>query len=225
MFESLAQSIADAAAKISFDSLVWFAWGSFAAIFILALTLCLCLPSVRSSSKRPYLCLVYAYTATTFALFLTAFSIEQAAFIACIFWIAGYVSYGILCAMSGKKKREARTLPAQVAACAAPAIQAQTVPLQTVQLQPVQQPAPAPKAPKIASGANPARNNVRLDHAIAVTNRLLQKNLGKTDRQELEKLKNTLEVMKVKGALTPAEGEILNENFNTLLKLMAKYNI
>lgn len=217
MFESLSQIIADAAAKIPFDSLVWFAWGSFAAIFVLALTLCLCLPSVRSSSKRPYLCLVYAYTATTFALFLTVFSIEQAAFIACIFWIAGYVSYGVLCALSGKKKRQARTLPAQVAACAAPVGQVQPVP--------VQQSVLTSKVQKTASGANYARNNVRLDHAIAVTNRLLQKNLGKTDRQELEKLKNTLEVMKVKGALTPAEGEILNENFNTLLKLMAKYNI
>lgn len=225
MFKSLAQNIADAAAKISFDSLVWFAWGSFAAIFILALTLCLSLPSVRSSSKRPYLCLVYAYTATTFALFLTAFSMEQAAFIACIFWIVGYVSYGVLCALSGKKKRGPRTLPAQVAACAAPAAPMQNVPVQIVQPQPVQQPTPPPKASKPASGSNPARNNVRLDHAIAVTNRLLQKNLGKTDRQELEKLKNTLEVMKVKGTLTPAEGEILNENFNTLLKLMAKYNV
>ena len=218
MFESFFQSIADAAAKIPFNSLVWFTWGSFAAIFILSFTLCLSLPSVRQSSKRPYLCLVYAYTATTFALFLTAYSIEQAAFTACIFWIAGYISYGLLCAISNRKKRKVRTAPTQVAACAVPAL-----PAQNIQPEPPRPPAAA-KAPKPANGTF-ARNNVRLDHAIAVTNRLLEKNLGKTDRQELEKLKNTLEVMKVKGALTPAEGEILNENFNTLLKLMAKYNV
>lgn len=214
MFESLAQNSADAAAKISFDALVWLTWGSFAAIFILALTLCLCLPSVRTASKRPYLCLVYAYTATTLALFLTVNGIEHAAFIACIFWIAGYLCYGVLC-LASREKKKSRALPAQVAACAAPALPAQTV-----------QPAPAAaKPPRPATGASIARNNVRLEHAIAVTNRLLEKNLGKTDRQELEKLKNTLEVMKVKGTLSPAEGEILNENFNTLLKLMAKYNV
>lgn len=216
MFESLAKTVA---AKFPFDTLVLLTWGSFIAIFILSLTICLCLPSVRSSSKRPYLCLVYAYTAVTLALFLTVNTVEEAAFVACIFWIAGYLSYGVLCALSrDKKKREVRTIPAQVAACAVPALPAQTV-------QPQPAPQPSAKAPKPATGANLARNNVRLDHAIAVTNRLLQKNLGKTDRLELEKLKNTLEVMKVKGSLTPAEGEILNENFNTLLKLMAKYNV
>lgn len=215
MLDFLAQSFI---AKISFNGLLWLVWGSFAAIFILALTLCLSLPSVRVSCKKPYLCLVYAYTAVTLALFLTAYTMEEAAFIACIFWIAGYLSYGLLCAVSRKKRKgEVRAIPEQVAACAAPA--------QSVQIiQPVQQPAP-PKTPKPANGTAIARNNVRLDHAIAVTNKLLQKNLGKTDRQELEKLKNTLEVMKVKGTLSPAEGEILNENFNTLLKLMAKYNV
>ena len=70
-----------------------------------------------------------------------------------------------------------------------------------------------------------AKNNVRLEHAISVTDRLLQKNLGKGDRQELEKLKNTLAVLQMKGALSPAESEILNENFNALLKLMAKYDV
>lgn len=215
MFESLFQNIAVAAAKISFDSLMWFVWGSFAAVFILSLTFCLCQPAVRQTSKRPYLCLVYAYTATTLALFLTSYTIEQAAFTACIFWIAGYISYGLLCALSRERKREIRTAPKQVAACAAPALPAQNV-------QPVQPPA-APNPSKPAGTF--ARNNVRLDHAIAVTNRLLEKNLGKTDRQELEKLKDTLGVMKAKGDLTPAEGEILNENFNALLKLMAKYNI
>lgn len=223
MFESLAQNIAE---KFPFDTLVWLTWGSFVAIFILSLTLCLSLPSMRQSSKRPYLCLVYAYTAVTLALFLTVNTVEEAAFTACIFWVAGYLSYGVLCALSrDKKKRGIRTAPAEASACAVPPLAAQNVQPAAQVIQPVQKPSPAPKSPKPAAGTTFARNNVRLDHAIAVTNRLLQKNLGKTDRQELEKLKNTLEVMKVKGSLSPAEGEILNENFNTLLKLMAKYNV
>lgn len=215
MFESLARNIAAAAAKTSFDALVWLTWGSFFAIFVLALTLCLCLPAVRASSKRPYLCLLYAYTAVTFALFLTVNGIEQAAFIACIFWICGYFGYGVLCIASRKKRSQS---PALVAACAAPALPAQNV-------SPAQNAPAANKVARPAPGTVVARNNVRLDHAIAVTNKLLEKHLGKTDRQELEKLKNTFTVMKVKGSLTPAEGEILNENFNTLLKLMAKHNI
>ena len=214
MFETLARNITALAANASFDALVWLTWGSFFAIFILALTLCLCVPAVRASSKRPYLCFLYAYTAVTFALFLTVNGIEQAAFIACIFWICGYFGYGVLCIASREKKNKP---PAQVAACAAPSLPAQNLPVQS-----------APAATKVtrsAQGTGIARNNVRLDHAIAVTNKLLEKNLGKTDRQELEKLKNTFTVMKVKGSLTSAEGEILNESFNTLLKLMAKYNI
>ena len=70
-----------------------------------------------------------------------------------------------------------------------------------------------------------AKNGVRLEHAVAVTDKLLTKNLAKTDRQELEKLKNTLAVLKIKGSLNPVEADILNDNFNALLKLMAKYNV
>ena len=60
---------------------------------------------------------------------------------------------------------------------------------------------------------------------MGVTDKLLSKNLSKSDRQELEKLKNTLAVLQIKGTLTPTEAEILNDNFNALLKLMAKYNV
>ena len=217
MFSDFANSMAEFAAKFPFDNVVWLTWGSFAAIFVLALTLCIALPNVRSSSKRPFLCLAYCYTAVTFALFLTVNSLEQAAFVACIFWVVGYLCYGLLCAVS--RKKVSSCAPAQVAATAAPVI---TSTAKTI--QPVQQPAKPPQKQSSPPTAI-ARTNVRLDHAIAVTAKLLEKNLGKTDRQELEKLKNTFEVLKVKGTLTPAEGEILNENFNTLLKLMAKYNI
>ena len=70
-----------------------------------------------------------------------------------------------------------------------------------------------------------AKNSVRLEHAMTVTDKLLTKNLSKPDRQDLEKLKNTLAVLQIKGSLTPIEAEILNDNFNALLKLMAKYNV
>ena len=214
MLANLSDNLAALAAQIPFETVKWLIWGSFIAIFVLSLTLTVFLPHVRAASKRPYLCLLYAYTALDFALFLTAYRIEDAAFCACIFWIAGYLGYGVLCALN---KRRANSAPAQVAACAAPSIAAP---------QPTGTSASSgPKNLKTVSPNTVARNNVRLEHAIAVTSRLLDKNLGKSDRQELEKLKNTLEVLKVKGSLTPAEGEILNENFNTLLKLMAKYNV
>ncbi len=87
-------------------------------------------------------------------------------------------------------------------------------------------PAPVVNSAKAAEVRAPAaKNNVRLEHAVAVTDKLLSKNLSKSDRQELEKLKNTLAVLQIKGTLTPTEAEILNDNFNALLKLMAKYNV
>lgn len=202
--------LSDVAAAFPPNRLLWAAWGSFAAVFAVAIVLCFALPAVRSASKRPFLCLVYAYTAVTFAIFLTCASLENAAFAAAVFWLAGYLMYGILCAVTRKKPASA---PAQIAACNAPLPVISAVPVQGGE-KPKKPPAPMPAV----------RNNVRLEHAIAVTESLLQKNLGKSDRQELEKLKNTLEVLKVKGNLSPAEGEILNDNFNMLLKLMAKYN-
>lgn len=218
MFSKIGKYLLDFAANFTFDNVVWLTWGSYAAIFALSLLLCIALPSVRIASKKPFLCLSYCYTAATFALFLTVNTVEEAAFVACIFWVAGYILYGFLCAVSKRKN----SAPAQAAAAAAPA------PILTAPgpAKPIDMPLAKPNPKQPSTPANViSRSNVRLDHAIAVTAKLLEKNLGKTDRQELEKLKNTLEVLKVKGTLTPAEGEILNENFNTLLKLMAKYNV
>ena len=219
MFESLAKNISALVAKFSFDALIWLIWGTFIALFVLSLTLCLCLPNVRRSSKRPYLGLLYAYTALTFAAFLTKNTIEQSAFNAAMFFLAGYLGYGVLCLASRERKTATVASEAdKLAVCEATARRTVSPPP-----EPVAPPA-APVLKKAPSNAV-AHNNVRLEHAIAVTAKLLEKNLGKTDRQELEKLKNTLEVLKIKGSTTPAEGEILNENFTTLLKLMAKYNM
>ena len=64
---------------------------------------------------------------------------------------------------------------------------------------------------------------MRLDHALSIADKLLLKPLSRADRQELEKIKTTLTVIQVKGNPTAQEGEIINGQFNALVKLMAKY--
>lgn len=178
-------------------------WGSFAGIFVLTFILCLALPGIRSASKRPFLSLANAYSAVTLAAFLTAVELPQAILAAAIFWCAGYVLYGLLCAV---------TKPAIV--------RQSTVSQVALTSLPVPPPQKSNNAP-----VPPVKNSVRLEHAMSVTDKLLGKNIGRGDRQELEKLKNTLTVLQMKGTLSPTESDILNDNFNALLKLMAKYNV
>lgn len=196
--------IVSSVSSLPFDALVWTICGTFAAIFLLTLVLTLKIPKIKYSSKRPFLCLANAYAALVLAAFLIGGGMAQAVIAAALFWCAGYICYGILCFFSREKRR------------AAPAMQQAVI-------TSVPQTAP-PKVP-IKADVPAAKNNVRLEHAVSVTDRLLQKNLGKSDRQELEKLKNTLAVLQMKGTLSPAESDILNENFNALLKLMAKYDV
>ena len=85
---------------------------------------------------------------------------------------------------------------------------------------------PQPAAKSLVPVTAPAAQSVvRLDHALSIADKLLLKTLGRGDRQELEKIKTSLTVLKVKGELTPQDGEALNEMFNALLKLMAKYDL
>ncbi len=207
MFSNFADKIYSAVAKIPFDSLVWYVWGSYAAVFVLCLVFVLLSKKMKAVSKRPFLCLTNAYAGVNLALFLLKCELAQSVMITVLFWTVGYIFYGALCALSVTKsvKRAAETGGTAVSEL------------------PVQAQPPLPKAVKQEIPA--AKNNVRLEHAASVTEKLLSKNLGKSDRQELEKLKNTLAVLRIKGTLSPAESEILNENFNTLLKLMAKYNV
>ncbi len=204
MFNEFIDEIYSALTNVAFDTLIWIIWGSFALIFLLSLVLSLRHPKIKTASKRPYLSLVNAYTAVTAAAYLTANGVAQSAFAALLFWFAGYLTYGLLCLITREKPRETRVI------------------------QPVFSylPQQVPKAPAAAMRPDsPAKSNVRLEHAMSVTDKLLLKNLGKSDRQELEKLKNTLAVLQMKGTLSPAESDILNDNFNALLKLMAKYNV
>lgn len=203
MLNGFFDKLFSAVASLPFDTLMWIIWGSFAFIFVLALVLSLKVRAVRAASKRPFLCLVNAYSAVTLAGFLTIGGLPQAVFAAALFWCAGYVLYGALCFFT---RRRTVAAPVQISAAVASA--------------PPQPPARQPRGDMPA-----AKSSVRLEHAASVTDKLLSKNLAKSDRQELEKLKNTLAVLQMKGTLTPAESEILNENFNALLKLMAKYNV
>lgn len=208
MFSDFANKLYSFVSGIQFDRLVWYVWGSYAGIFILVLILTLASRRFRAASKRPFLCLTNAYAGVNLALYLSVCELAQSVMITALFWVAGYILFGALCALSkiSKPKKNEEAVGGTV-----------------VTSLPVQIQAPPPKPVKQDIPA--AKNNVRLEHAASVTEKLLSKNLGKTDRQELEKLKNTLAVLRIKGTLSPAESEILNENFNTLLKLMAKYNV
>lgn len=205
MFSKFVNEIYSKAANISFQNLMWIIWGSFGAIFAATLFLSLFLPKIKAASKKPFFYLVNAYSALTFGAFLTQETLPPSVLAAVIFWCIGYLLYGLLCLITRRKKQAA--IQSQVAISSLPVA------------------APPAKQPPARTEVPAAKSTVRLEHAISVTDRLLQKNLGKSDRQELEKLKNTLAVLQMKGALTPAESDILNENFNALLKLMAKYNV
>ena len=197
MIDSIYSSIS----SIPFDTLVWIIMGTFIAITVFVFVLCFVLPKIRAASKRPYLCFVNAYTAVVLATYLTAEPLAQSTLASALFWVVGYFLYGGLCLISKPAKREENT-PSAVT---------------LLPTRPLSQP--------MHAEVHPAKSSVRLEHAISVTERLLEKNLSKSDRQELERLKSTLSVLQIKGELSPAESDILNDNFNALLKLMAKYNI
>lgn len=202
MFIEIIGKINSFVAKISFDTLVWIVWGSYVGIFVISLLVSLISPRARSAEKRPFLALTNAYSGVNLAIFLLKCPLAPSIIITIAFWVAGYLLYGILCFCSVKRKAKNEVEDR------AP------IPVQTVYTSPAR-PVNTPPA---------AKNSVKLEHAVSVTDSLLAKNLAKSDRQELEKLKNTLAILQIKGSLTPAETDILNDNFNALLKLMAKYN-
>lgn len=209
MFAEFVNGIYSAVSKIPFDSLVWFVWGSYLCIFLIAFVATVACKRLRGVCKRPFLCLTNAYAACNLALYLLACDLAQSVLITALFWVAGYILYGALCAVSAMPRRRAEPKPKPV----------------EVSVLPPQPPAAPPAPPKPRAEVPAVKNSVRLEHAVSVTEKLLSKNLGKSDRQELEKLKNTLAVLQIKGTLSPTEADILNENFNALLKLMAKYNV
>lgn len=207
MFSNLVNGLYKSFENLPFDTLVCIVLISYAAIFVIAFLLCLFSKKFKRTDKRPFLCFTNAFAVLVAAVFLMKCELGQSLVASALFWLAGYVLYGLLCLVSaGKEVAGKETLsPSSL-------ISGQSV--------------SAPRGENFQSAPPPApKNSVRLEHAVAVTDKLLTKNLSKADRAELEKLKNTLAVLQIKGTLTPGEAEILNENFNALLKLMAKYNV
>lgn len=195
----------DSIAGLSADLVLLIALCSYGGIFLCVFVGCFISDKLRSAGKRPFFHFTNAFTAVVFAVFSLKFKPAPSALFTSLFWCVGYLCYGLLCAITRN------TIAAEeVRAAVAPAMPT----------MPVAQPKETYYADIPA-----AKTSVRLEHALSIADKLLLKKLGKGDRQELEKIKTTLTVMQVKGNLTPQEGEILNEHFNCLLKLMAKYNL
>lgn len=192
---------------VNFSLLIVIDLCAFAAVFAAALLGCIFSESVRAHGKRAFLYAVNVFTALTLALFLSKYTATQAIAAAALFWCAGYLAYGVLCLFKPKSAPAPQAFGAPVAPAGA-----------IVRSRPV---AVNPSAPV----QQPAASGVRLEHALSITDKLLLKNLGRGDRQELEKIKTALTVLKVKGVLSSNEGEALNDMFNALLKLMAKYDL
>jgi len=188
---------------IPFDTLFLVISCSFGGIFLITLLGCALSRKIRFADKRAFFHLLNAFAAVTLALFCTRYSAPKSIAAAAIFWTVGYLLYGLLCALSRRPvKTEERVTAALPVASTQP---------------PVRQSAPV--------AAPAAQSVVRLDHALSIADKLLLKTLGRGDRQELEKMKTALTVLKVKGELTPQDGEALNETFNALLKLIANYDV
>ena len=185
------------AASLTLEVSLYICWGAFAFVFLCTLLLTIFNSGVRAADKRPYFALVNAFAAVTFALALIKSELSFSVLLAATFWCFGYLTYGLIALISRRKRREERYVLPEV----------------------------PPPAERFTPSYRPAKPNVRTEHALSVTEKLLAKDLGRGDRQETERIKASLGFMQAKGDLSPEDNERLNDNFNTLLKLMAKYNV
>ena len=197
MLTNFFDDVCAAAESLSLDVLIGACWGAFALLFMVTFILCLSCAGVRRAEKRPFFAAVNVFAVVTLAFALTEKSVEYSALLAAVFWCVGYLLYGLIVPVSKKSVRAARI----------PALQG------------------VPPAGVFTPSVRPAKPNVPTEHAVSVTEKLLKADLGKGDRQEAERIKSALSFLKAKGELTPADNELLNEKFNALLKLMAKYDI
>ncbi len=186
--------------KLPFSLSVVLIVSSFALIFFIALGACFASPAVRAVDKRPFFYYLNLYTALLFAIVAAHTSLSSAVVPTALFWIVGYLLYGILCMVTKKREK----LP-EVSYVVAPAA------------------VPAQPKPPVRPAVPAAKTNVRLEHAMGITDKLLAREIGRSDRQELEKIKSSLSFLQSKGNLTAQDSDILNDSFNTLLKLMARY--
>ena len=190
-------------AGIPFNTLLLIDGCSFVGVFLLTLFGCVFSKKIRYADKRVFFHLLNAFSAITLALFCTRYAAPQSIAAAAIFWCVGYLLYGLLCVLSKRPAKAAAYADRPAAVTVSQSAAKSSVPVA----------APA------------AQSVVRLDHALNIADKLLLKTLGRGDRQEIEKIKTALTVLKIKGELTPKDGETLNDMFNALLKLMAKYDL
>ena len=183
---------------------------AFGVVTLAALLGCIFSKRLRAHDKHAFMWLVNAFAAVTLAVFLTEFTLAKSVAAAVAVWLVGFAVYGVLKTFKVKNKVQGNSVQAPVSNVSVMQSQSRPPrPAQTAQVTP-----------------QPAVNSVvRLEHALTIADKLLMKNLGRGDRQELEKIKTALTVLKVKGVLSAQEGEALNEMFNALLKLMAKYDL
>ena len=71
MFSDLIDKLYNFIDGIPFDGLVWYVWGSYAAIFVSVFVLTLAFRRFKAVSKRPFLCLTNAYAGVNLALYLS----------------------------------------------------------------------------------------------------------------------------------------------------------
>lgn len=187
-------------ASVEFGRLVTITLCVYGALMLVYVLACAFSRSLRAAGKRPVFHFVNAFTALFFAELLIGMEVQAALFFAVLFWLAGYLYYGAVCALTRKK----------------PAPQPRTSGVVSA-LPEHSRPRPS------AQGVPAANGSVRLDHALSIADKLLLKQLSRADRQELEKIKTNLTVLQVKGDPSPQEGEVINAQFASLLKLMSKY--
>lgn len=181
---------------------------AFGFVVLASLVCCIFSNKMRAHDKRAFMWVVNAFAAVTLAVFLIEFTLEKSVAAAVAVWFVGFIVYGILLTFKAKNKGK---------------VNSAQPPVSNVSVMPSRPPRPA-QASQVAP--QPAVNSgVRLEHALSIADKLLLKNLGRGDRQELEKIKTALTVLKVKGVLSAQEGDALNDMFNALLKLMAKYDL
>ncbi len=183
--------------KLPFNTGMWLLLGSYAAVYLVALVFCISSARVRYADKRPFFHFTCLFSVIAFILCSSQMDFKSALIPTVLFWSVGYLLYGTLCAFKAPE-----------AEIGMPEFGVSEQVLQVRENRPE---------------VSPARSNVRLEHAINIVTKLLTRELARSDRLDLEKMKTTLGGLQDKGNLTAQEGEILNDCFNSLLKYMARY--
>lgn len=181
---------------------------AFGVVVLAAILGCIFSNKLRAHDKRAFMWVVNAFAAVTLAVFLCEFTLAKSVAAAVAVWLVGFIAYGVLKVIKVKGNDSGNAVQP---------------PVSNVSVMPTRPARPAQPAQSVPQPA--VNTGVRLEHALSIADKLLMKNLGRGDRQELEKIKTALTVLKVKGVLSAQEGEALNDMFNALLKLMAKYDL